>query len=89
MSEERTVLLEFPCEFPFKIFGLNQDGLESLVMDKVLVHVPATEEPPFSSRLSAGGKYRAITITIQAQSKEQLDAIYRDLSACPEVVMVL
>lgn len=89
MNEERTTLLEFPCEFPFKIFGLNQKGLEGLVMEKVLAHVPLTEKPQLSSRLSTGSKYRAVTITIQAQSKEQLDAIYRDLSACPEVAMVL
>ena len=40
-------------------------------------------------RPSRKGKYLGITVTIQANSREQLDALYRDLCSHPAVVMVL
>jgi putative lipoic acid-binding regulatory protein len=42
-----------------------------------------------SCKTSKGGKYLAITVTIHAESKAQLDAIYLDLTQCPDVVMAL
>jgi len=38
---------------------------------------------------SKTGKYTSITITITAHSKDQLDAIYLDLTACEHVTMAL
>jgi putative lipoic acid-binding regulatory protein len=89
MSEEKPPLLEFPCNFPIKLFGLNQAGLETLILAIVRSHVPDITADALSSRLSKGGKYTAVTITVCAQSQSQLDAIYRDLTACVEIVMAL
>ena len=33
--------------------------------------------------------YLSITVTIEAISQAQLDAIYQDLTDCPEVIMAL
>ncbi|MBI3188142.1 MAG: DUF493 domain-containing protein, partial [Gammaproteobacteria bacterium] len=35
------------------------------------------------------GTYTSITITISAQSKQQLDSIYQDLTACEHVLYAL
>ena len=36
MTEERTTLLEFPCEFPIKIMGARVDGFAQAVLDRTL-----------------------------------------------------
>ena len=89
MSEPRATLLAFPCEFPVKIFGLNSEGWEQRMLDIVRRHAPELAADAAASRTSGGGKYLALTVTLQAQSQAQLDAIYVDLSASPEVVMAL
>ena len=89
MSGEKPSLLEFPCDFPIKLFGLNQAGLETLILAIVRSHVPDITEDALSSRLSMGGKYTAVTITVCAQSQSQLDAIYQDLTARVEIIMAL
>jgi hypothetical protein len=40
-------------------------------------------------RPSKAGTYLSLTITIVAQSREQLDAIYQELSSHPLVLMAL
>jgi len=40
-------------------------------------------------RPSRTGKYLSLTVTIRAVSREQLDAIYREISAHPLVAMAL
>jgi putative lipoic acid-binding regulatory protein len=81
--------IQFPCEFPIKAFGSGHGDFEVLVVDIVRRHAPDLAEGAVTSRLSKGGKYLAVTVTLRAHSQAQLDAIYRDLSACPEVAMAL
>ena len=40
-------------------------------------------------RPSNGGKYLAVTVTIVASSRAQLDAIYHELVACEQVLVAL
>jgi putative lipoic acid-binding regulatory protein len=47
------------------------------------------DEIVVTRRLSSGGKYLAVTATIIAESRAQLDDIYRDLNAQERVVMAL
>ena len=82
-------LLEFPCAFPLKIMGRTQDGFAQAVLDVVLRHVPDFDSASMEMRASRQGKYLSLTCTINATSREQLDALYRELSAHPQVVMVL
>jgi len=89
MSEQATSLLEFPCDFPIKAFGPTQEGFEALVVGIARRHAPDLDLSTVSSRLSGGGKYTAVTLIIRAQSKDQLDAIYLELTACPAVSMAL
>lgn len=82
-------LLEFPCQFPIKVIGETRDELAQQMCDIVLRHVPAFDPATIAMKPSAQGKYLAMTFAIEAQSKEQLDALYRELSAHPWVTMVL
>ena len=82
-------LLEFPCAFPLKIMGLARDGLAQVVLEVVLRHAPDFDGSTMGMRASSGGKYISLTCTINATSKPQLDALYRELSSHPLVKVVL
>jgi hypothetical protein len=87
--QEGETLLEFPCEFPIKAMGLACDELEIAVLEIVNRHVDDIGEGALKMKPSRNGKYVAITVTINATSKDQLDAIYMDLSACEHVSIAL
>lgn len=82
-------LLIFPCEFIIKIFGIDSDEFEKAAISIIRKHVSELREDAFKTRPSKDGKYLAITITFKAESREQLDNIYRDLSADPLILMAL
>lgn len=82
-------LLQFPCELPIKILGRGGAEFEALVVGIVRRHVPNLGEAAVSSRPSKQGKYLAVTVTLRAESRKQLDAIYHDLTVCPDVIMAL
>lgn len=81
--------LKFPCEFPIKAMGPADDGFDALVVGIVRRHAPDLSEGAVSSRPSRGGKYLSVTVMVPATSRAQLDAIYQDLHACGQVLMVL
>ncbi|MCG6936751.1 MAG: DUF493 domain-containing protein [Gammaproteobacteria bacterium] len=87
--QEGETLLKFPCEFPIKAMGLTCDEFEIAVIEIVKRHADYLAENAFTMKPSRNGKYTAITITITAHSKEQLDAIYMDLTACEHVSIAL
>ena len=82
-------LLEFPCTFPMKIVGKTADGFAQEVLAVVLRHAPDFDSASMGMRASREGKYLSLTCTLNATSREQLDALYRELSAHPMVTMVL
>ena len=88
MDTEET-LLEFPCEFPIKAMGKSDNNFDVLVVEIVRKHSPDLMEGAVTTRHSNGGKYVSVTVTIQAQSREQLDNIYMDLTAHERVLMAL
>jgi putative lipoic acid-binding regulatory protein len=81
--------LTFPCEFPIKVMGLAHEAFDITVFDIVRKHVPDLKEAAVSMRSSKEGKYLSVTVVVQASSREQLDAIYIDLTQCDQVLMAL
>lgn len=82
-------LLEFPCDFPIKIMGKREDGFAQAVLETVLRHAPDFDAAAIEMRPSAKGNYLSLTCTIRAVSRDQLDALYRELSRHPLVKIVL
>ena len=82
-------LLEFPCAFPLKIMGLAQNDLAQEVLAVVHRFAPDYDGKEMEMRASSSGKYVSLTCTINAQSKEQLDNLYRALTSHPLVKVVL
>lgn len=81
--------LTFPCDFPLKIMGRAAPDFDSLVVEIVLRHVGSVREGAISVRESRGGNYVSVTVTVQAESQDQLDALYRELSGHEQILMVL
>jgi uncharacterized protein len=82
-------LLTFPCAFPIKVMGRTRDGFAQEIVSVVQRHAPDFDPGTVEMRASSAGKYLSVTVTIQATSREQLDDLYRDLTAHPMVAMVL
>jgi putative lipoic acid-binding regulatory protein len=90
MSENLTAsLIEYPCEFPLKIFGKQQMGFAQAILEVINKHDPGFSAAGMEMRASKNARYISLTCTIRATSREQLDAVYRELSGHPLVVMVL
>jgi putative lipoic acid-binding regulatory protein len=86
---ERETLLEFPCQFPVKAMGRDEEDFETLVTGIILSHAEKSAGEPVTTNLSSSGKYLSVTVTIEAQSKDQLDRIYQDLTDCGKVLVAL
>ena len=82
-------LVEYPCEFPLKIFGLQQAGFAQAVLEVVNKHDPGYIASSMEMRASKNARYVSLTCTVRATSREQLDALYQDLCDHPLIVMVL
>jgi putative lipoic acid-binding regulatory protein len=88
MSEAESPL-QFPCEFPIKAMGKSDCELDVVVVEIVRRHVPDLTEGAVHTRDSKEGNYISVTVTVNATSREQLDAIYQDLVDCEAVIMAL
>ena len=87
MAED--TLLEFPTDFPIKIMGEASDEFRSLAIGIVSRHFGNLDPTCIEERPSKGGKYLGLTITVRAESKAQLDAVYMELTSCRQVLVAL
>lgn len=69
--------------------GKDEPGFHDAVAEILKRHVAPMETLPVTKQPSREGRFVSITVTIEAQSREQLDALYRDLSAHELVLMAL
>lgn len=89
MMETDESPLTFPCEFPIKAMGKAEDDFDVLVVSLVRKHAEEIYESAVKTRLSKGGKYMSVTVTIQARSRQQLDNIYMELTAEKRILTAL
>jgi uncharacterized protein len=89
VSMADTSLLKFPCDFPLKVMGRRSDDFRSIVLGIVQKHAGAIEPERIEERPSSDGNYLSLTCTFAAQSREQLDALYQELTSCERVLVVL
>ena len=81
--------IEYPVDFPIKVMGKNAPGFAQAVTAIVQRHVPDFDPATIEMRPSRQNTYLSVTCLINAKSREQLDALYSELSGHPGVVMVL
>ncbi|MDO5059467.1 MAG: DUF493 domain-containing protein [Neisseria sp.] len=95
MSEQQNApqtpetLVEFPCTFPLKVMGVQDPDFESKMLETIRSQIPETHACDISVRPSSKGNYLGATANVYVSDKEQLDNIYRALTAHPLVKVVL
>ena len=82
-------LLEFPCTFPIKMMGRDTPAFRQTVRELVEKHMGPVDDAAIQNALSKNGRFVSVTITVSAESQQQLDGIYRDVSAHDDVLMAL
>ncbi|WP_434777470.1 YbeD family protein [Neisseria sp. Ec49-e6-T10] len=86
--EQKESLLVFPCRFPLKVMGESHPEFSERLLYAVQEHAPQTVAEDVTLKLSSKGNFVSATITITAQSKEQLDNVYLTLTSHPLVKVV-
>ncbi|RDU99958.1 DUF493 family protein [Trinickia dinghuensis] len=89
MSPVNESLFEFPCDFPIKVMGKAHPDFIETIATVVRQFDPEFDASRVEIRPSSGGNYTGLTVTVRAQSREQLDDIYRALTGHPMVKVVL
>ncbi len=82
-------VFEFPCEFPIKVMGRASEDFRRITRDIVERHAGTLSDSQVVERLSKDENFVALTFTINASSREQLDALYRELTASEDVLIAL
>ena len=82
-------LIDYPSAFPIKVLGAQAEGFEAAMVAIARQFDAAFDDSMVERRPSKAGNYLGLTLTVTATSREQLDALYRTLSAHPMVKVVL
>lgn len=80
-------LLKFPTDLPIKVFGHNGAEFREAVLTIIRAHYG--EAYKLAEQTSKQGAYLSFTITVRAESREQIDAVYRALVDHEHVLMAL
>jgi putative lipoic acid-binding regulatory protein len=80
-------LLTFPCDLPIKVLGKNDAAFRDAALRIMRAHYGDAHS--VTEQQSREGAYLSLTITVRAQTREQVDAVYHDLVAEPLILMVL
>jgi putative lipoic acid-binding regulatory protein len=78
-SDGPTPELNFPCEYPVKVIGRDEDDFLGFVVELISRHVPDLPLEKYTTHTSSGGKYLSVSVTFIAQSRAQVDALYQEL----------
>ena len=88
-EREEAPKIEFPCPYPIKVMGLDENDFSAAVVRIIRRHAPDLDDANISFRSSRHGKYLAVNVIINAQGSAQLQAIFDDLKASGRVAMVI
>lgn len=82
-------IFNFPCEFPIKAIGKDNNDFQQLVLSLIQKHIEQIHPKQISIKPSSNGKFLSVTVRILATSKPQLDTIYTDLNNHDAVLYTL
>lgn len=82
-------LIEFPCTFPIKVMGESHEDFATTMVAAIQLILPEFSAEHVEMRASSGGKYISLTCRVYVMSQQQLDDVYRMLTAHPLVKFAL
>jgi putative lipoic acid-binding regulatory protein len=77
--DEKEAKMEFPCEYGIKAMGITDPKFNAIVVNIVRRHAEDIKEGAVTMKQSSGGKFTSVTVDFYVTSREQLEAIHRDL----------
>ena len=87
MSGADESLLKFPSVLAIKIFGRNDPGFRDAVL--AIIESVYGKAYTVAEQESKQAAYVSLTITVRAESRAQIDAVYQALVAHDLVLMAL
>ena len=81
-------IIEFPTPFPIKALGKDEPEFRQTVLEIVAAHASFDPERDVKEALSGKGNFVSVTVTLMAESQEQLDTVYQSLHDNELVLMV-
>jgi putative lipoic acid-binding regulatory protein len=87
MSGADESLLKFPTDLPIKVFGRNDADFRAEVVAIIEKHYGTAYT--MAEQQSRQAAYVSLTITVRAESRAQVDAVYRDFVASERILMAL
>lgn len=88
-KQEEARGFQFPCDYAIKAMGHASPEFDLLVVELIRKHCSDIKEGAVTTKESRNGKYHSVTVMIKATSREQLDAIYDELTAHEKILMRL
>ena len=81
--------LTFPCDMPMKVIGLNILEFEDTIFEIIERRDLRVAKEDVTSVLSRNETYRSMSFHFFAESREQVDDLYRELTSNQYVKWVL
>lgn len=85
MSGADESLLQFPADIPIKVFGRNDAEFRAEAVAIIEKHYGKAYT--IAEQQSKQATYVSLTITVRAESRAQVDAVYEDFVASERVLM--
>ncbi len=89
MADDDQQLLEFPCSPTLKVIGSDEDDFTEWVVAVVVEYMGSVDTQSVHTRPSRGGRYISVSVAVRADTRGQLDGLYRALSADERVAFLL
>ena len=81
--------IEFPCDYPVKVMGANEDDFVDLVVAIARRHAPELTDARVRVRASRNARWVAVTLMIRATGEAQLRALFEELKETGRTQLVL
>lgn len=82
-------LLSFPCDLPIKVLGRNERAFRRAAQQIIQSHYGELDQARIGEQLSRNGSFLSLTFNVRAESREQVDTVYRALTASDDILIVL
>jgi len=84
-NKERNIKLEYPCEWIYKIIGVDQDEMKSAVSEIIQDRACSIT----LSRQSENAKYYCLNVEVIVESESHRQIIYESLKSHQAIKIVL
>lgn len=80
-------LVDFPCDFTFKVMGIATETLPDQVVEVLQQHAPGDYSPKVKP--SSKGNYHSVSVSVTVRSQQHIEVLYQALSDIDDVRYVL